>query len=58
MPAHGTLAVYVQADGTMLPEYDIAVAEDTPDGIPVVSCWVPSESGKARLRVRVFLRAR
>jgi hypothetical protein len=34
MPTHDTLAVCIQVSGARLPEYDVAVSEDTPDGIP------------------------
>jgi hypothetical protein len=46
MPAYGGFVAHVRVDGQDLPEYGETIATN-PNGIPTVSCWVPSEVGKA-----------
>jgi hypothetical protein len=49
MPSFGSYDAYITVDGVKLAEYAVDIQADTADGVPVVSCWIPSESGKARL---------
>jgi hypothetical protein len=37
---------YVVIGGVVAQEYDVVVETDS-TGIPIVSCWIPSQSGKA-----------
>jgi hypothetical protein len=46
MPKYKQFDVYVKVGDVRLSEYDVTVTEETLDGIPVISCWIPSESGE------------
>jgi hypothetical protein len=47
MPSVWFYNVYVKVENSPLPEYDSRM-ETGLAGIPIMSCWIPSESGKVR----------
>jgi hypothetical protein len=47
MPRFRWFDVYVEVEGVMVSEYD-AKAQMNAAGVPCVTCWVPSASGKVR----------
>jgi hypothetical protein len=47
MPRYGAFDAYVEVEDARLPEYDVKESVDK-DGVPCVTCWIPSEAGKVR----------
>jgi hypothetical protein len=47
MPRYGNFDAYVEVEDARLPEYDVKESVDK-DGVPCITCWIPSEAGKVR----------
>jgi hypothetical protein len=47
IPRYGTFDAYVEVEDARLTEYDVKETVDK-DGVPCITCWIPSEAGKVR----------
>jgi hypothetical protein len=45
MAGYGTFDAYVEVEDARLTEYDVKETVDK-DGVPCLTCWIPSEAGK------------
>jgi hypothetical protein len=43
--------ISVEVEGKKLPEYQPELTHDEKRGVPVTTCWIPSEAGKVRLHL-------